>query len=140
MVTAMPWQPIPAAAIDPSGTTVDRLWGQPEQKYDSRWARLIEWIAPFRGPQHRLKWVINDISFELAPGEAVGIIGINGAGKSTLLKLITGTAQPTNGDPLRLTQCGSARQLHHRPPTRRGISTLIHRLNLQLHRAGFVIF
>ena len=33
----------------------------------------------------------------VAPGEAVGIIGINGAGKSTLLKLITGTTQPTTG-------------------------------------------
>jgi hypothetical protein len=32
IVTAMPWHPMPAAAIDPSGTTVERLWGQPEQK------------------------------------------------------------------------------------------------------------
>jgi lipopolysaccharide transport system ATP-binding protein len=48
-------------------------------------------------PRHKLKWVLQDISFTLAPGEAVGIIGINGAGKSTLLKLITGTTQPTTG-------------------------------------------
>src|SRR2546426_59006 len=32
----MPWQPIPAAAIEPSGTTVERLCGQPEQKYGWR--------------------------------------------------------------------------------------------------------
>ena len=29
---AMPWQPMPALAIDPSGSTVERLCGQPEQK------------------------------------------------------------------------------------------------------------
>ncbi|AVR98400.1 ABC transporter ATP-binding protein [Pseudoduganella armeniaca] len=71
--------------------------GKAYKIYDKRWHRLVEWLLPFRGPLHREKWVLNDISFQLAPGEAVGIIGINGAGKSTLLKLITGTAQPTTG-------------------------------------------
>ena len=71
--------------------------GKAYKQYDNRWGRLFEWLAPFLGLRHRLKWVINDVSFQLAPGEAVGIIGINGAGKSTLLKLITGTAQPTTG-------------------------------------------
>jgi lipopolysaccharide transport system ATP-binding protein len=41
--------------------------------------------------------VIQDITFTVHPGEAVGIIGINGAGKSTLLKMITGTTRPTAG-------------------------------------------
>ena len=36
IVSAMPWQPMPAAAIEPSGTTVERLCGQPEQKYGGR--------------------------------------------------------------------------------------------------------
>ncbi|GGY08100.1 ATP-binding cassette domain-containing protein [Massilia dura] len=71
--------------------------GKAYKIYDKRWHRLAEWVMPFRGPRHRSKWVLHDISFQLAPGEAVGIIGINGAGKSTLLKLITGTAQPTTG-------------------------------------------
>ena len=71
--------------------------GKAYKQYGNRWSRLAEWLLPWRGPQHRLKWVIEDISFQLAPGEAVGIIGINGAGKSTLLKLITGTTQPTTG-------------------------------------------
>lgn len=75
---------------------VDKL-GKAYKQYSNRWDRLIEWTAPFLGLRHKLKWVISDISFQLEPGDAVGIIGINGAGKSTLLKLITGTAQPTSG-------------------------------------------
>ena len=71
--------------------------GKAYKQYANRWARLAEWLLPFAGPRHRLKWVIEDVSFQLAAGEAVGIIGINGAGKSTLLKLITGTARPTTG-------------------------------------------
>ena len=71
--------------------------GKAYKQYPNRWSRLAEWALPWRGPRHQLKWVIHDISFRVAPGDAVGIIGINGAGKSTLLKLITGTTQPTTG-------------------------------------------
>ncbi len=71
--------------------------GKAYKQYPTRWSRLLEWVLPFRGPQHRLKWVLRGINFHITPGEAVGIIGVNGAGKSTLLKLITGTAQATEG-------------------------------------------
>ena len=78
------------------GTIIASRLGKAYKQYGSRWARLADWVLPGR-PRHRLKWVLEDISFEIRPGESVGLIGVNGAGKSTLLKLITGTAQPTTG-------------------------------------------
>ena len=41
--------------------------------------------------------VLNQVNFELSPGEVVGIIGENGAGKSTLIKIISGIYQLTSG-------------------------------------------
>jgi lipopolysaccharide transport system ATP-binding protein len=42
-------------------------------------------------------WAVRDVSFRIAPGEAVGLIGQNGAGKSTLLRLVCGLGRPTHG-------------------------------------------
>lgn len=71
--------------------------GKAYKVYPSRFTRLKEWLIPFSKPRHTLKWVLQDISFSVNPGEAVGIIGVNGAGKSTLLKMLTGTTEPTTG-------------------------------------------
>lgn len=79
------------------GTITVTQLGKAYKKYPTRWARLAEWLDPRGKPRHQLHWVLQDISFTVQPGEAVGIIGINGAGKSTLLKMVTGTTQPTTG-------------------------------------------
>ena len=41
--------------------------------------------------------VLDDISFDLGPGEKIGVLGRNGSGKSTLVKLIGGVELPTSG-------------------------------------------
>ena len=71
--------------------------GKAFRTYRSEWQRTLSWFGVPVKPAAE-HWVLQEVSFSVASGEAVGIVGQNGAGKSTLLKLITGVLRATEGD------------------------------------------
>ncbi len=67
-----------------------RLYGK---KYQSVKERVLH---AGRNPYEEF-WALRDVSFQVAEGETVGVLGRNGSGKSTLLKCVSGILQPTDG-------------------------------------------
>ena len=60
---------------------------------------LKEWVMRRLTGRYQVKefWADRDVSFSIAKGDMLGIIGTNGAGKSTLLKAVSGIMEPTKG-------------------------------------------
>ena len=61
------------------------------------WSKVKAVLSPGAVPTENVYWAVKDVSFDVHPGEVVGVIGRNGAGKSTLLKVLSRVTMPTSG-------------------------------------------
>jgi ABC-type polysaccharide/polyol phosphate transport system ATPase subunit len=78
------------------GVSKKYLLGQRLNAREALTAAASRMFHPQRDARRQL-WSLRDVTFSLAEGEALGIVGRNGAGKSTILKILAGITAPTAG-------------------------------------------
>lgn len=87
---------VPSAPARPRAITVTGL----SKRYDI-YGKPVDRLKSLFLPRHRAYaqafWALQDLSFDVACGETLGIVGRNGSGKSTLLQILCGTLTPTTG-------------------------------------------
>jgi ABC-type polysaccharide/polyol phosphate transport system ATPase subunit len=77
-------------------TKLYRRWGRKRSVGTFKSALLSGRPGHALAPDHAVP-ALTDVSFRVAPGETVGVVGANGSGKSTLLKVLAGVLKPTTG-------------------------------------------
>lgn len=98
-MSSEPAIPSPPLTLDPALAVSVRGVGKCYEIYDKPIDRLKQSLLGrlLQSEFHKKFWALRDVSFDVARGEAVGIVGRNGSGKSTLLQIIAGTLAPTEG-------------------------------------------